>query len=309
MKAIILNSRCHGGTGQGRWRRLLESPEGQELRESPCFTGGKEELSAWIRERVSSGVRDFIVAGGDGTVHLALNQFFEMGLAQEIRLGAIGIGSSNDFHKPFLSEGRRKIAGFPCRLDFAHARKSDVGSVRIDGSEQAVRFIVNSSVGVTAEANLKFNQGRGMLGFLKKNWTDGAIIAAALGTFAEYENRKLSVSVQGTPARVLDVTNLGLVKNRFFSGSFRYDGPSVPEPDDGTLGFFLCTGMRKGEMFKTLMALSKGKFTGLPKTEHSRGSSFEISGEKPFALETDGEVTLANRASYEVIKEAISLCP
>lgn len=307
--AVILNPFSGGGRGLRSWEAFLQSTQGQAFHSSPTFRGEKHALKSWIQEQYSRGTRDWVVAGGDGTVHLAINLFVELGIANEIRVGAVGVGSSNDFHKPFDAEGHQRIGKIPTRLEFSQARKHDLGRVYLDGANDPIYFAVNSSVGVTAEANLKFNQASGMLALLKKNWTDGAIVATALKTFATYRNHSLAIGIEDQPVRVFSLTNAGFVKNRFFSGSFRYD--EAPAVNDGMLGFFLCRDMNKGEMLKTLMSLSQGHFKGIPKTEAARVKAVDVGSPsgKSFCVETDGEVSLASKARYDVLREAIALCP
>jgi diacylglycerol kinase family enzyme len=60
-----------------------------------------------VRE-LERGETDFVAAGGDGTVNAVVSALVENAspdALRRIRLGAVGLGSSNDFHKP-LSEDR-----------------------------------------------------------------------------------------------------------------------------------------------------------------------------------------------------------
>lgn len=54
-----------------------------------------------------------IAVGGDGTVNLLAQALLESVEWREISLGALGTGSSNDFHKP----RRKRFHGLPARLD------------------------------------------------------------------------------------------------------------------------------------------------------------------------------------------------
>ncbi len=89
-------------------------------------------VAASVREAVAKGERAFIAAGGDGTVNLLLNAVMELGSGvTDIRIGAVGLGSSNDFHKPHGPDS--VIAGVPVRVDCNSARPCDV--IRIDFEE------------------------------------------------------------------------------------------------------------------------------------------------------------------------------
>lgn len=322
--AILLNPRSNAGRGAERFRALVDSELGQKLRlrQAHVWDGsdtgeaqGPEALlasaRAFLRAESSHGVRHFVAAGGDGTVHLALNalhsEIHEGKLsATEHRLGAAGIGSSNDFHKPNQASGRDLIAGVPCRLDFEGAFKHDLGQAVLPGASPYV-FGINASVGVTATGNAAFNNAGPALRWLKRASVNATILAVSLKTFASYENLRLSLSLDGGAPESLSLTNLGVVKNIHFSGDLRYDRPQ--RPNDGLFGVFVCRDMSRWELAKMFGALSKGRFSGIPKTHSAQASRVELSSLASFELETDGEVRRTSQATLTVLKEAITLCP
>jgi diacylglycerol kinase family enzyme len=311
--AVILNPLANAGNGARRWKALLETEAARTagLAGAALFDGsqpgGLAALPAWISERLRAGDRCFVAAGGDGTMNLALNTL--LGAPEHdasVRFGAVGLGSSNDFQKPYSSEGRVEAAGLHCRLDFERAALVDVG--RMDAPEVRRHFLINASVGVTAEANWNFNEATGTLAWLKRSWVDGAIIATALRTFQGYRNFRATLSLDGGPARDLILTNLGVVKNIHFSGQMRYDIPQAL--DDGAFGVHLCEGMNRMEMIGVLSALNAGKFSGRPKTSSHQARRVEIVGlDGAFAVETDGEVIRADRATFTVLKQELCVCP
>jgi diacylglycerol kinase family enzyme len=262
-----------------------------------------------MEEQLRAGRVNFLACGGDGTVNLAVTSIVESKALSlgGARLGAIGLGSSNDFHKPYGSLGRERIAGRPARLDFSRAAPHDLGQAIFPTGSRY--FAINASVGVTAEANDLFNQSPGPISFLKRSWVDGAILASALLTFARYRNLELDVVLDSGRERTTLLTNLGVIKNRHFSGSFRYE--SGPRPDDGRLAVHLCEGMGRAEMLRTLASLARGKFSGLGKTSSSDAAVAEVRSPegKLFAVETDGEITRAPSARFEVLSRRVYLCP
>ncbi len=111
---------------------------------------------------LARGVRTFVAAGGDGTVHALLAALVEtVGIEplEELTLGVAALGSSNDFVKP-LRPGDSPV---PLRLDTSHAVPRDLVRVRaIDssGREWTSLLAVSASAGVVAEGNALFNSGR-----------------------------------------------------------------------------------------------------------------------------------------------------
>jgi diacylglycerol kinase family enzyme len=319
--AVVLNPTANGGLGRVRWKALLETELAREagLRDAEVFDGsgkgGLGRLDGWLRERLAGGARRIVAAGGDGTVNLALNALLAARGALEpaerakLALGAVGLGSSNDFQKPFDGSGRAVAAGLRCRLDFAAARPHDVGraSVAGGGVDADLHFLINASIGVTAEANWRFNHAGPFTRALKRRWVDGAILATALRTFAAYRNLDVELALDGASPARLRLTNLGVVKNVHFSGQMRYDTPQAC--DDGRFGVHVCEDMSRREMLGVLKALNRGRFRGLRKTWSRQAKEVGVRAPEAFSVETDGEVIQAREARFRVLARELRVCP
>lgn len=321
--AIILNPKSAGGKGYRKWKRLLRTPFARKLRlaDLPLFDGKGcdpplqllNSLVEWVCFQYRTGARNFVVCGGDGTLNLAIHAaLIAEGRGRipvaHLCFGAIGLGSSNDFHKPFSSAFRKRLGQIPVRLDYSSARAHDIGILRMPMGEIRY-FVVNCSLGVTAEANDFFNRAGGAFSQLKRRWVDGAILTAALITFAQYRNFRVRLETDGQASREIFLSNLGVIKNRHFSGSFRYD--KGPRADDALLGVHVCESMSRIEMLKTLGALARGRFSGLPKASSSFATRVRVEAlaDEPFAVETDGEVTRTKRVDFEILERRMLLCP
>ncbi|HLP15316.1 MAG TPA: diacylglycerol kinase family protein, partial [Bacteroidota bacterium] len=267
--------------------------------------------AASLLHSIRRGERDFVAAGGDGTLNYLLNILVsELTAASlsEVRIGAIGIGSSNDFHKPF--DSHTLIGGFPCRLNFGNARLRDIGIVRWTelGTEDEKQrcWINNASTGVTAEANYFFNHPDRLLFSMKKRSTNLAIVFAALRTIAAYETVWGEFSCSYARSRRAGITNLGIVKNPHFSGSLCYDTDYPKE--DGTFYVHLCEAMSKCRTLAILYGLSHRKFRGNPRTQSFLSNEVRFYSPDPFAVEYDGETTITRRVEFSLRKNAVLLC-
>ena len=60
-------------------------------------SGAVGDLESRVRRAVEAGVRDIVVAGGDGSIHEAVNGMLAAG--RDARLGVIPVGTGNDFAK------------------------------------------------------------------------------------------------------------------------------------------------------------------------------------------------------------------
>ncbi|MCK4512588.1 hypothetical protein KAW64_12665, partial [bacterium] len=224
-----------------------------------------------------------------------------------IVLGAVGLGSSNDFHKPF--DKSATIEGMPVKVDFNGARERDV--IRIEYEEPegpvATRYsLINASVGVTAEANARFNEPNWFIRAARAVSVDAAISAAVITTLATWTDVTCALAIDGEEPAMASVTNLGVFKNAHFGGALCYDAPVAP--DDGMLGVGLCENMSAFETVATLSALRRRRFSGRPKTRTWRARSLSVQGDRVFALETDGEVLQARSARFSIAPRRVSCC-
>ncbi len=100
---VILNPKAGGGTALARWRRI--EPRVRERIGEYTFTVAESEamVEETVAEALERGEREFVAAGGDGMVNLVMSAILAAappGVLATVRLGAVGLGSSNDFHKP-----------------------------------------------------------------------------------------------------------------------------------------------------------------------------------------------------------------
>jgi diacylglycerol kinase family enzyme len=304
---VFLNSRADHGRAGARWHavqgEIANRALGFEIEETTSLEG----IVGSMRRALERGERVFVAAGGDGTVNLLVNAMMELPEETGAALGAIGLGSSNDFHKPF--DRRSLIGGVPVRLDRERAMPCDVIRVdfeRDDGASGTRYAIINASLGITAEANASFNAPTRFIRAAKKLSVDAAIVASVLHTLATYRGVRCRIAIDGAEVGAFSVSNLGVIKNPHFAGSFCYDTPI--EPDDGFIGVNLCERLTRFQALATLAALKRRRFRGRPKTRSWVARRASAAGDRVFALETDGEVVHARSVTFSVVPKGIRCC-
>ena len=308
---ILLNKYCNGAGGLEKWKKLRPSLEENYLGKGYSVIPGFKEFQAACAQEIERGERVFIAAGGDGTVNFLINQLMQLGNGsqKELILGAIGLGSSNDFHKSFRINGNGQLNGnVPVKLNYKQAIPHNVGIVDYEGldhSRQSRYFIVNCSVGLVAQANYFFNSNDKIINWLKPKWVEGTIWYAALETLFTAKNIPTEIRV-GSERVETELTTLSAFINPNVSGDFRYDLEISPQSD--YLGVALCEKMGIPRRVRTMLSMTKGKFVGLPKTRVWRAREIEISPSQPIALEMDGEVSLARHIRIELLHKAIRVC-
>lgn len=303
---VVLNPAARGGKGRTLWSQVAPAVRNQVI-PRVVETDRDNQWHTAVRLAVANGIRVFIAAGGDGTVNALGNALVNARNGHPLEtftLGAVGLGSSNDFHKPYATV----VRGIPLKTNPDAPRRRDVCLARYteeDGSEHQRHFIISASLGVTAEANAFFNRGDRLQRWLKARWTGGAILYAALNTIATYHNIKASLYL-GDEQLDTAITNLSVLKTPYLSGSFRFDTPVAP--DDGCFAVNLCAGLTRLGTLRTLVDLARGRFLGRPGRRHWRLARLSVETQRPVALELDGEVTMATRVTFEVLPERILEC-
>jgi diacylglycerol kinase family enzyme len=305
---VFLNPRCHYGTGLPRWRKVK-----RELRRRLGdfqieLIGSADQLAVQVSKCIEKGDDRLVVAGGDGTVNLLVTAVMA---SDEVRsraiIGAVGLGSSNDFHKPFRREAL--VKGVPLRIDFDNATFYDV--IRIDYDDvdgnRRVRFcIVNASIGVVAEANAIYRSRGPFIAGVRTLSKSAAVVLSAVSAILTYGDLNCSVSADNEEPRNLSLTNLAAIKNPHIAGAFCYDTPI--RPDDGKIRVNACIGLSAPERISMLIALGRHRFQGRPKTMSRMATRLSLEGNRPFALEIDGEVTHAKACQFTIIPKAVRCC-
>lgn len=252
---------------------------------------------------LNEGVDGFVSAGGDGSLNVVLNVL--IGLKNKYQkqffLGGIGLGSSNDFLKP----ANTWIDAIPVKIDWNNNQLTDLGLVTFEdvyGNKIARYFLINASLGITAQANYLFNNPNVILKKLKKHWVKAAILYAALKTILTYKSYA-AVITYNQEKKNIKLSNLAVIKNPHISGNFKYE--QTITSNDHFLGLNYCDTMSKFELMVTLYELMKGKFSTSSKKKSVKIKSLGIESKDFVPIEADGEIFLGKRIYFRVIPEEI----
>jgi diacylglycerol kinase family enzyme len=306
---IFANALAGGGTALRKLHLIgseIRSRWGEFALETPR---SKEAMRHLVASAYASGERLYVAAGGDGSVN-ALTEALMTSLAEperaSVRMGAIGLGSSNDFHKPFRPDGM--VQGVPCTMECASARPRDVVRLRIgpDGSAETRYFLINASAGLTAEGNRLFNDPDPLLATLKRTRTSAAIFYAVFRTMVMYRNRSLTIESPGSPRRASEVTNLAIFKNPHVSGTLKFPGKACY--DSGALEFRLAEDLGLAGRVRLFRALQAGQVPADGSCLAWSSPEATLRSEQPFAFEFDGEVTATREVQIRVLPGQLQVC-
>lgn len=238
-----------------------------------------------------------LVAGGDGTLHEAVNCAVR---TAPVQLGVIPLGSGNDFSRN---------AGIPLdprqavhRLSEARARPIDLGRLGADAGLHGSRVFLNScSLGLSVRANALARQSSGML--------RGRLRYAMAGLRAVSHARPQHYVIESGSRRVFEgmALNLTVANGASFGGGMRISpGSSL---DDASLELVIIRPMRRLRLLAALARLQRGAHLGLQELSVIQAREpVQITAAGPVAVETDGEELLTSGSlRIDVLPGAIAL--
>jgi diacylglycerol kinase family enzyme len=303
---VVLNPSAHGGAAGRRFdaiRSMVESSFDARI----VVGRPDSEWRTQVWAALDNGVRVFFAAGGDGTAHALLNALIEAPHRpplEDLTLGAVGLGSSNDLHKP----ARYRADSIPLLIDVARATPRDVVRctyVNTAGSQE-VYVLISASVGVSASANARFSDTTKSAKLLRRTSTAAAIAWATARTVATWRNIPARLCIDGGALEHVALTNLAILKTEWLSGRLRV-GRSVA-PDSGHFDVVLAEGLSRTRILMDIFALLRGRFDGRIGHRRCKARSLHVRLDDNVPLEFDGEVVTAHEAYFDMHTERIRLC-
>jgi diacylglycerol kinase family enzyme len=304
---VLINKYSGGGTALKKWDWVYPKLNLNGSTET-FYVGANSSTDDVVLEVLNKGRTDFVIAGGDGSINYFLNHLInlvEPEILNEVKIGAVGIGSSNDFHKPI--HPNNTIGNVPYKINFKDAVERDVGCLVFEKEGNLFKkyFLINASIGITAEGNNFFNNPDFILRLLKKVSTQSAISYAAIKNIFTYKNFKVTIG-GNNESFTANISNLGILKSPFFTGKLRYQ--SDPLPDNGLFDVHLYESLSKVKLLKLFYNLSKGLSDISLNKKFWRTDRITISSDKEFAVEFDGEVITTKSVEFSVIPRLIKVC-
>ena len=306
---VILNKTAGGGCAERNWE-LVKTHIFKRYNSIKVIDSNQTvSLESAIMDSIKSEDCNFIIAGGDGTINYFTNKLIEV-LNEEnikkIKIGAVGIGSSNDFCKPY--DIQNCIEKIPCKIDFNSTQAMDVGTIRYKSGVQLLKkyFLLNASVGVTAQANNFFNNPNRILNYLKRHFKGLAILYTAIRTILKFKGCEIQLIFDSNDTYSFCVSNLAIVKNPNISGNISF--PVKADYQNGLFDIFLTHSMNRIELIRLLQSLTKNVFPKNDKSKHCRTSCLKLKAADNFLIEFDGEVITTNYAEFSILNKYLNVC-
>lgn len=272
-------------------RRLIEASGASVIIHESGYVG---DLETQVRDLVSSGVERIIVAGGDGSIHEAVNGI--MDADTDASLGIVPSGTGNDF---------AKAAGIPLEWRAATtllaSRIADnVAPRTIDVGRMNDRYFANGAgIGLDAKVTRiarDYNWPIGDLVYLV------AILQTMLDGIATPE-----MQLEAESLRWDGPLTLASVSNGPWIGGMFHIAP-MAKNDDGKLELMVAAPVTRTRIFGLLPKLMKGEHLDETEVEHCSIRRLTVRSASPVPSHLDGEVQpLQSDFEFEILPGALSL--
>jgi diacylglycerol kinase (ATP) len=279
--ALVVNPTAGSGRAGRLWPRIAEF-----IGPSDCaVSAAAGDVELFARERLQAGFNLIVVVGGDGTIHEAVNAFFENGrpVAPQAVLAPVPIGTACDLARMLVLPTRQ--AAYAQHFTERKIRLYDVGLITLPGS---IRCFLNvASAGLGAEAARRRRAALGRPGYL----------AAALVSVARMEPPLLQID-DASPVPLLHVA---IGNGRCTGGGINVC--PLASPEDGLLDITLIAPVSTLEVARSVRLLYNGRIHSHPAVRHMRVRSLLVRG--PAMVEADGEICGPLPATFSVLPRAL----
>lgn len=287
---FIVNPNSGKGKGSGMIMPVLEKAVKENGLDAEIYlSNSSEDAKNKARAAGESGEKVRVYAcGGDGTIFDVVNGLYGY---DNLELAAVPLGSGNDFVRFFgdrelFLDIDAQIAGTPVKLDAMRC-----------GDKIAVN---QCSMGFDAEVCFKQSNFKKMPVFTGETAYTAALIYCL---FKKTVNRFTITVDDGEPVSGDFVFAFG-GNCRYYGGGYCAGPYAVP--DDGLLDFSIVRAMSVPKLFSRIGEYKKGKHYFWNETTYLRGKKMTIHSDVPAAVNIDGECSVVNDSTFEVLEDAIT---
>lgn len=222
------------------------------------------------REAAANGADCVAIAGGDGSIHEAVNGLMQAG--GETPLAIMPVGTGNDFAKMFGSPQWQTVCS---HIAANRHRRVDVGVCND-------RYFING-IGVGFDA--KVARAANGIQWLRGKAVYGAALAQVLAF--HHDNPTVRITTDDHTF-VLPITLLAAANGRVYGGSFRISPQA--SVDDGALDIVIAGNLSRLQILKLVPHVLRGTHLGLPHVRFLRSRKLTVESKTPLIVHADGEM-------------------
>lgn len=281
---ILLNEKAgalHATPGEEDIRKMVEDmgfPADVRTMKTP------EETKATLRKLRDMGSERVAVAGGDGTVGLAVQEM----VGAETALGIIPQGTANNF-----ANALRLPEDLPSAVRLLY--EGEVQEVDL-GFVNGRYFTETAGVGLFADALATYGKGH--------NKNPIRTLYAVLKMIIGLRSRRLKLTIDGE--RVVEKAVYCGVANSFRMAHLLPLAPSA-KVTDGELDVIVFGDLTRGELLPYYRALRAQMHLTLPKTEDYKARTIKIESSTPMVVHADDQIVGHTPVTIEVKPKALKV--
>ena len=292
--ALFLNPVAGRGRAKRRLPRILELLEETGIHVMVHQSGAVGDLERDVREVVMGGATQLIVAGGDGSIHEAVNGIMAAGGGAA--LGVVPVGTGNDF---------AKAAGIPLDWEAATTllarRIADGAPPRsVDLGRMNDRWFANGAgIGLDARVTKIARSYRWPIG-------DLVYLVAIFHTMLEGIATP-EIRIEADDFRWDGPLTLANVSNGPWVGGMFHIAP-MAQNDDGRLELLIAAPVTRGRIVQLLPKLVRGTHMVEPEIVHAGVQRVRVAASAAVPSHLDGEVqSMQSEFEIEVLPAALQL--
>lgn len=295
---VIINPASGNGKSKTQWPKIKLLLEKYNFVFDYSFTEYPKHSVKLVQNAVYQGFKDFVVIGGDGSLHNVVNAIHTQITCapSDLSVGIIPVGTGNDWIKTYgISKNIKKAIKI---ISKGSKKKQDIGKIEfLESSESPIYFNNLAGIGFDGFVVSKVAKYKNL----------GAIaylVAAVIGLF-NYKNFKAQISVNSEliKTKVLMIV-IGLCK--YSGGGMRLT--QNPITNDGYFDISAATNFNKFDIIKNLFNLYNGKISSSKKVISLKSKTIEIrTADNSFPLiEADGELIGSGDFKVSILKNSFS---
>lgn len=300
--ALAMNPASAKGTSASYRQQLAELTKRYPVDVDWLEGRSADESDTLMREAVDSGEYDaLVVAGGDGTIHQAVNAIGDSG----VQLGIVAIGSGNDIARQFslpIHQFSASLHQVMSALMAKRCKDVDVISIESLTTGQSERALAIVSIGLDAAINYDVN---------RLTWPHGNLryirgIIRGLRSFSPYGAR---LTVNGR-TNAGNLTLISAANTKYFGGGIVI----APEADetDGLLDVVFAKGLSGNEFFSIFPKLALRAHINDPRVHCERADELVIEQAPEYGaplpkIMADGEEIMDAPARIKLLPKALRI--
>ncbi|ACK71654.1 diacylglycerol kinase catalytic region [Gloeothece citriformis PCC 7424] len=244
-----------------------------------------QQLAESVRKH-GSRVDLVIVGGGDGTLNAVVDSLVE----QQLPLGILPLGTANDLARTLAIPLSIPQA---CKVIAAgHQKSIDLGWVN------GKYFFNVASVGLSVNITQKLTRGA------KRRWGILAYGFTALQVLSQSHALRAEIRLNNESIAVKTV-QIAIGNGSYYGGGMKVaEGATI---DDQWLDLYSLELKSWWQIFPLLWRFPQGQHGLLPWVRTLKSREIELYTDKPYDINTDGELTACTPATFRVIPHALSV--